>query len=262
MFDPFSRLKNAPPDPQVPPTPSVPYTLRVSHRAKCARLKMTPHGGLEVVVPRGYDKRQIPLLLLHHDAWIKKTAARFEAERPEPQPCRENGLPQLIAFPHFKEEWRVEYVHAGSGEVRLDEGAAAILRVSGDIDDAALCQSLLSTWLKKRAKSLLVPSLESVAAAHGFRFTSAGVRLQNSRWGSCSSRRSIILNAKLLFLPDYLVRYIMVHELCHTVHMNHSRAFWSLVRLHDPLWRSNDREMKTAWKYVPAWVAARTPVAP
>lgn len=219
---------------------------------------MTPHGGLEVVIPRGYDKRQIPSLLRHHDAWIRKVSARFEAERPEPLPSRQNGLPHLIAFPHYGEEWRVDYVRAGRGEVRLDVVEEGVLRVFGDIDDALLSGSLLCNWLKKRAGAILVPSLEKVAAAHGFGFTSAGVRLQNSRWGSCSSRRSITLNAKLLFLPDYLVQYIMVHELSHTVHMNHSRAFWSLVREHDPLWRSNDREMKTAWKYVPEWVAVRS----
>ncbi|NTW11499.1 MAG: M48 family metallopeptidase [Chlorobiaceae bacterium] len=46
-----------------------------------------------------------------------------------------------------------------------------------------------------------------------------------------------------------------MHELCHTVRMDHSRAFRELLQRHDPLWRSNDRELKTAWKYVPAWIA-------
>ncbi|EAT58357.1 M48 family metallopeptidase [Chlorobium ferrooxidans] len=234
-----------------------PYTLKVSARAKSARLKMMPHGGLVVVVPPGFDKKQIATLLLHHEAWIKKVSARFDAHRPDPLPLSAGGLPCTIDFPGFAESWSVTYKDRGSGEVELIEEQERTLLVSGDVADKALTQKLLSLWLKKRAQVHLLPALEKLAAAHGFSYTSAGVRLQHSRWGSCSSRRSITLNSKLLFLPDYLVRYIMVHELCHTVQMNHSRAFWSLVHQHDPLCQSNNREMKHAWKYVPSWLGQR-----
>jgi len=233
-----------------------PYTLKVSPRAQSARLKMTPHGGLVVVVPPRFDKKQIASLLQHHEAWIKKVQAKFEAHRQPSLALAENGLPSSVTFPDFAESWSVSYAQTGSGEVELKEQQDNTLFVFGDVADTALTQKLLCSWLKHRAQVHLLPELEKLAAAHGFSYTSASVRLQHSRWGSCSSRRSITLNSKLLFLPDYLVRYIMVHELCHTVQMNHSRAFWSLVHQHDPLCQSNNMEMKHAWKYVPAWVGS------
>lgn len=237
----------------------IPYTLKVSPRAKTARLKMTPHGGLEVVVPPGFDKKKIALLLHHHEEWIKKVTAKFDAHRPTPLPLSENGLPATIVFPDFAESWSVAYnTHTGSGEVELVERQGKSLLVSGDVANTALSCKLLSSWLKHRAQVHLLPSLEKLAAAHDFRYAAAGIRLQHSRWGSCSSRRSITLNSKLLFLPEHLVRYIMVHELCHTVHMNHSREFWSLVHQHDPLCHSNNQEMKSAWKYVPQWVSLQS----
>ena len=234
-----------------------PYTLKVSSRAKSARLKMTPHGGLVVVIPPGFDKKKIASLLLHHEEWIKKVTAKFDAHRQIPPLLSENGLPATIVFPDFAESWSVAYTHTGSGEVELVERPGKSLLVSGDVANTALSCRLLCSWLKHRAQVHLLPALEKLAAAHDFSYASSGIRLQHSRWGSCSSRRSITLNSKLLFLPDHLVRYIMVHELCHTVHMNHSREFWSLVHEHDPLCHTSNLEMKSAWKYVPEWVSVQ-----
>jgi predicted metal-dependent hydrolase len=238
-------------------SPPFSYTVKVSLRAKSARLKMTPHGGLVVVIPRGFDTKKIALLLLHHEEWIKKVTAKFDAHRQAPLLFSENRLPETIAFPDFSESWSVTYTPTGSGEVELVERQGNRLLVSGDVANTAHSCSLLCSWLKHRAQVHLLPALERLAVAHDFSYDSAGIRLQHSRWGSCSSRRSITLNSKLLFLPDHLVRYIMVHELCHTVHMNHSHAFWSLVHQHDPLCHSNNLELKSAWKYVPQWASAQ-----
>ena len=234
-----------------------PYTVQVSARAKHARLKMTPHDGLIVVLPQGFSKKQVPALLQRHELWIRKTAAQLDAHRQESVPEMENGLPGIVLFPHFSEEWRVEYRQTMTGEVGIKEISACSLLVSGDVANTALCRKLLFSWLKHRAKQLLLPLFEQLAVARDFKYGEAKVRLQHSRWGSCSSSGVITLNSKLLFLPEYLIRHIMIHELCHTVHPNHSRAFWALVQHHDPLWRSHKGEMKSAWKYIPAWISGK-----
>ncbi|TLU85621.1 MAG: M48 family metallopeptidase [Chlorobium sp.] len=235
---------------------SLTYTVKVSKRAKNARLKMMPHAGLVVVVPSGFTQRKIDSLLQQHEAWIRKAARKIEAHRPEPLPMEENGLPSAIHLRYLSEEWSVSYHTRSSRSVRADHEGMA-LHVPADPSDREQCRKLLLSWLRLRAGKVLLPRLGEVAEAHGFGFAKAGVRLQHSRWGSCSSRGRITLNTKLLFLPDYLVYYIMVHELCHTVHMNHSRAFWELVKRHDPLCRASNREMNTAWKYVPEWASVQ-----
>ena len=65
--------------------------------------------------------------------------------------------------------------------------------------------------------------------------------------GSCSRRRTISLNARLLLIPPDMVRYVFVHELAHTRHMNHSREFWQAVAIHVPDYRDRVRELKRLW---------------
>ncbi len=216
---------------------------------------MMPHGGLVVVLPKGFNKKHLPALLLRHETWIKKATELIEKHRPEPVPLTAGGLPLTIVFPQFTEEWSVVYNNKGRRVVELDDHHGKRLLLSADMADADLCRHQLLFWLKRQARKHLIPALENLAAAHDFKYADSMVRLQHARWGSCSSRGMITLNTKLLFLPDYLVRYIMIHELCHTVHMNHSKDFWALVYRHDPLWRTNNVEMRSAWKYVPAWVS-------
>lgn len=94
-------------------------------------------------------------------------------------------------------------------------------------------QKVLSQGIKGAMKHcagvMLPPRLEALAKKHGFRYSRCSVRDVQSRWGSCTSRGSINLNIHLVLLPDRLIDYVLLHELCHTVEMNHSERFWALM---------------------------------
>ena len=74
-----------------------------------------------------------------------------------------------------------------------------------------------------------------------------------TRWGSCSSRGRINLNQTLLFLPAHAVRYLLVHELCHTRHMNHSASFWRLVTELMPDYQQHENNLRAATRTLPLW---------
>ena len=80
------------------------------------------------------------------------------------------------------------------------------------------------------------------------------VRGQKTCWGSHSSSGTISINYCLLFLEPALVRYLMIHELCHARHMNHSRRFWAHVARFEPDYRKLDRKLSSSWKEIPSWV--------
>jgi predicted metal-dependent hydrolase len=96
----------------------------------------------------------------------------------------------------------------------------------------------------------LFPLAEKLATKHRLRLGGLLVKSQRTRWASCSARR----NLSLLFLSPDLVRYAVIHELCHTIHMNHSNEFWRLVAVHEPSYKVLDQGLRDAWKSVPQWV--------
>jgi predicted metal-dependent hydrolase len=81
--------------------------------------------------------------------------------------------------------------------------------------------------LKQEAHKIFPVILKEEAEKHGFSYNSVRISLAHSRWGSCSSGKNINLNIYLLTLPEHLMRYVMLHELCHTEHMDHSKHFYA-----------------------------------
>jgi predicted metal-dependent hydrolase len=91
-------------------------------------------------------------------------------------------------------------------------------------DFRGLAEMPVAGW--SEARRLLVDRLRELAARHGFQFNKATVKNQRTLWGSCSHRNNINLNVNLLRLPEELRDYVILHELVHTLHKNHSRVFW------------------------------------
>lgn len=102
--------------------------------------------------------------------------------------------------------------------------------------------------LKKQAKAYLPRRITFLAEKYNFEFTKLRLSHTRTRWGSCSSSGTISLNIALMNLPHHLIDYVIIHELCHTRQMNHSRLFWKEVEQYDPEYKKHVEEMK---KYSP-----------
>ncbi|MCH8495110.1 MAG: M48 family metallopeptidase [Balneolales bacterium] len=89
-------------------------------------------------------------------------------------------------------------------------------------------------FLKELARQQLPIEFEILSQKLGFKWERLFIRSQKTKWGTCSSKGNISLNWRLIKCPQHIREYIMIHELCHTVHLNHSKEFWDLVRAHYP----------------------------
>ncbi len=90
-------------------------------------------------------------------------------------------------------------------------------------------RKILENTLRYEAKRILPVRLKELAEKHGFQCTSVKINNSRTHWGSCTARKSINLSLSVMLLPEHLLDYILLHELCHTVEMNHSERFWSLM---------------------------------
>jgi len=94
-------------------------------------------------------------------------------------------------------------------------------------------QALLKKWIEKvlrcEATRLLPERLNTLALTNHFSFTSVKINKSSTRWGSCTARKGINLSLSLMLLPWSLIDYVLLHELCHTVEMNHGSRFWELL---------------------------------
>ena len=128
-----------------------------------------------------------------------------------------------------------------------------MLVVSGRVEDGREVMLGLRRWLVRQTRTSLVPWLDELSAQSGLPFGTVSVRGQRTRWASCSARGNINLNYRLLFLSPDVVRYILNHELCHTVHLNHSRGFWKMVGSLEPEFRTFNSQAKWGMEEVPKW---------
>ena len=230
------------------------YTVRESTRAKHVRLTLSPHDGLVVVVPTGFDRRRIPSIVSGKAAWIRKHTQTLDRQRLAMGVDPAVRLPERIDLPAMGRTWAVSYRPSPGTRTSLVEEGFDRLVVSRPQNDSA-AQRALRQWLLRQGRGHLTPALQRRASDHGFEVKRVRIGCQKSRWGSCSSRGTISLNAKLLFLPPEWVHYVLMHELCHTREMNHSDRFWQLLERHVPNARDVRKGLREAWVRIPAWVA-------
>lgn len=98
--------------------------------------------------------------------------------------------------------------------------------------------------LAKQAKKYLPYRLEFLAKLYGYSFDKCRLTHANTRWGSCSSNRTISLNIGLMKVPEKLRDYVIIHELAHLNHMDHSKAFWEEVGKHDRNYKEHRKKLK------------------
>lgn len=227
------------------------FLVRESGRARRMSIHVHPHGQVEVVVPKRTRSADVQSFVVNHRAWIEKARRSMGVDNMPSVAL----FPTEVRFQFVDMAWTITRVPAKS-RVRLRQSRGE-LQLHGAPGDELKAFLALQNWIKEQGKLHLVPRLEALSNETGLKFLRSQIRLQRSRWGSCSSRGSISLNAAALFVEPALVDYLILHELSHTRHMNHSARFWKLVDSLSPGARNSDRALNRAWRDVPAWLYRR-----
>jgi predicted metal-dependent hydrolase len=221
-----------------------PFAVRISPRARRLTARVHVGGRVEIVVPVGVNAHAVRDFVQRFTPWINRKVAAMRSYVAPAEP-----VPRLIEFAYTREQLAVEWRR---GVARRPEQQADRLVLQAPDDASA--RGLLQAWLKVAAEQRLAPRLLQLADELNYSVARVTIRCQRTRWGSCSTRGTVSLNCSLVFLRPEVVRYLFIHELAHTKHMNHSANFWRLVEKLEPDYRQLDRELLAGWRTVPAWV--------
>ena len=107
--------------------------------------------------------------------------------------------------------------------------------------DQKLIHSSIKKWYKNKFREIAIPRLNYFADKYNLSVNQVRIKEQKTMWGSCSSRNNINLNYLLIMAPMNVIDYVIIHELAHTIHRNHSSNFWKTVESMMP----NFKEAKT-----------------
>jgi predicted metal-dependent hydrolase len=226
------------------------WQMRISRRSRRLSMRVFPGGRIEVVVPPGIGMPAVERFVARHRDWAERRARELTLQ----VPAAGGRRPDSVRLALLDREWDIEYRTGGRRRAQwLDAGDGRLELRLGSADEREACEALLK-WLTALAGLHLSERLQQLGAELGFDYSHLQLRRQRTRWGSCSTRGTISLNVCLMFQRPQVVRYLMVHELCHRRHMNHSARFWRLVEDFEPEWRALDAELLRGWRQVPAWV--------
>jgi predicted metal-dependent hydrolase len=224
------------------------WSVRTSRRARRLSVRVYPGGRVEIVAPLGASPIIVQRFIGEHRQWIDERVQAFAG-----MVTVDTQLPAMIDLPAIGRRYAIEYVER-DGPVRVRLQADEQLVVMGSLSDRRTVAVALRRWLCEIAVAQLGEQLQRVSLQTQLPYIRLQIRRQRTRWGSCSASGTISLNVCLLFLDPVVVRYLMVHELCHTRQMNHSVRFWSLVAQYEPEYRSLDRALLGGWQQVPWWM--------
>lgn len=213
-------------------------TLRRSARASQVRIRVAPDGRLRASLPlyapvflvKRLVKSSRPqlrsMLSEHHDGTVFRHGMQIGKShtliiRPAASKAlraKRHGQQIIVSTPEYAD------IEGSSVQRAIRDEVIAALRVE--------------------AKSYLPKRLAFLAEKHGFFYEKVRFSHSSGRWGSCNSNGTISLNIALMKLPFELIDYVLIHELAHTVHMNHSDDFWQEVAQADPLYVRHKKALK------------------
>lgn len=220
---------------------STPYELYYTDR-KTLGIKVYPDTSVKVFAPIDTD---LPIIEQHLKAkrkWIEKQQRSFRSYLPA-TPAR-----QYIggeSFLYLGKQYMLKIEPSTAEEVKLYQGRLVVKTVN---PEATHIKKLLQQWYIARATILFNKLFEEqfyLFKRFGLEKPILQIKKMEKRWGSCTPQQKIILNPELIKAPVVCINYVILHELCHLVHHNHSKSFYRLLENFMPDWQKYKQLLET-----------------
>jgi predicted metal-dependent hydrolase len=215
----------------VPSAAGIEYAIRRSSRSRRVRVTVAPvTGAVEVVLPSRARERDAERSVNELAGWIVRRRAESHQAR-DRIAARGDGLPFLDLTLRVVPE---------AGRTRAHRRGDDLLVPV----DAGVRAAAVERWYRRTARVEIAPRVDAACRTLGVTSTGLTIRNQRTRWGSCSANGALSFNWRLLLAPEEVLDYVVWHECCHLVHLDHSPRFWALVAEHVPDHRAHARWLR------------------
>ena len=186
---------------------------------------------LQVRVPEHLEDQRVAEILKQKRPWIRSKVAELQRVPPH----RTKELVSGETFPYLGRNYRLKVQEGHQVGVCLSGGylRATIRPTEHNETQELRIQQYLQNWYRSRALERLQDKTHRYAKQIGVSPAGISVRNFKSRWGSCDKKGEVVFNWNIIKAPHSIVDYVVIHELCHLIHPNHSKVFWELVGRHD-----------------------------
>lgn len=206
---------------------------------KTLSLSIDFFGRVIVRAPRRYSEERIFAFIREKEDWILRKKAQMQGAGMRLPPENLDGYTFLLLGKNC------QIFLTDSRYVRYDAQNCRLYLPKTN------AKTRLVKWIKENAKRILTNVTQTKAQEMGVSFKSITITSAKTRWGSCSGENAIRYSFRLLYAPKEVIEYVVVHELSHVRHKNHSPRFWMEVQTYCPTWRTH-----RAWLKQKAWLMA------
>lgn len=196
------------------------YTV-FRREVKNARLRVNEDGSIRLFVPLSFTDEDIEKLLERKKGWIASKQKFFQQK--STIQLRRNEL--LLFGNRYAYYYSAQY----KNKVVVNHESKTI-QAHRDLLDS----SVQEKWLKSVAKKHITERVELLSEALLLPYNKLYIRSQKRKWGNCSLEKNISINWRLITAPEFVIDYVVTHELCHTVIMKHNAHFYTMLRSHCP----------------------------
>ena len=221
------------------------YTLVRSSR-RTIGISVHPSGNVTVRIPRHATALQAEEILNRKLSWVLKHKQQFE-ETAKRTPEKRFIDGEKLFFLGEEHTLRVSVDPNAKNEIAKNGNFIHI-----NCENETLAKPLLQQWLHEQAKekfpAIIAPLLEQFRERYHLSPAKITIKWMKSRWGSCSAKRSISLNSRLIMASPRCIEHVFAHELCHLVHMNHSKSFYDTLTEFMPDWKERKRNFQKVVK--------------
>jgi predicted metal-dependent hydrolase len=203
--------------------PEIIVAVRHSNKAKHLAIKIS-HKGAELVIPKnclGNHLKKGYKFLQEKECWIRQKLRKMSAKQ------HTTGTIDHLSLPFFGKIYALQYIENSCSTLacQIKEDQNVIEVISPPLKH----HNTLIQFLRSSLLSNITILMNTLKQKHNFRHSDIKIIDSKRRWGSCSNKGVIAFNWRLVFVPPEILKYVAIHELCHTIEMNHSPRFWNLV---------------------------------